>query len=153
GTYLTAFSSRNRSDLYVESVCRTAVQPLANAMLSNNNGLVVYNKVLANGDRAVALSNETTSTATIGTTAAAIGLGGSSSYTLKDLWSKATRTTTGAISAAVPGHNTVLYRISRDGTQTRYEAENGTFQGTVDNNWDGFSGTGFVNTTNAVGSF
>jgi hypothetical protein len=39
------------------------------------------------------------------------------------------------------------------GTQSRYEAENGTFQGTVDHDWPGYSGTGFVNTTNAVGSF
>ena len=39
------------------------------------------------------------------------------------------------------------------GTQARYEAESGTFQGTVDTNWPGFSGTGFVNTPNAVGSF
>jgi hypothetical protein len=43
--------------------------------------------------------------------------------------------------------------LALNGTQTRYEAEGGTFQGTVDNNWPGFSGTGFVNTTNAVGSF
>jgi len=113
----------------------------------------VYSKVLANGDRAVALSNESTVGTTISTTAAAIGLGGSSSYTLTDLWSKATRSTTGAISAPVPGHGTVLYRVARDGDTTRYEAENGTFQGTVDSNWSGFSGTGFVNTTNAVGSF
>jgi alpha-galactosidase len=122
-------------------------------VISNSGGLVVYGKVLANGDRAVALSNETTSTATIGTTATAVGLGGTASYTLKDLWSKATSSTTGAISASVPGHSTVLYRVSRDAAQTRYEAENGTFQGTVDSNWDGFSGTGFVNSTNAVGSF
>jgi hypothetical protein len=39
------------------------------------------------------------------------------------------------------------------GTQTRYEAESGTFQGTVDHDWPGYSGAGFVNTTNAVGSF
>ncbi len=122
-------------------------------VISNSGGHVVYSKVLANGDRAVALSNETTATATFGTTTAAIGLGGSPSYTLKDLWSKATRTTTGAISASVPGHATVLYRVSRDGTQTRVEAESGTFQGTVDNDWSGYSGTGFVNTTNAVGAF
>jgi alpha-galactosidase len=52
----------------------------------------------------------------------------------------------------VPGHGTVLYRVSRDGTQTRYEAENATFQGTVDTNWSGYSGTGFVNTDNATGA-
>ena len=35
---------------------------------------------------------------------------------------------------------------------TRYEAENGTCQGTIDSNHAGFSGTGFCNLTNAVGS-
>ena len=37
----------------------------------------------------------------------------------------------------------------------RYEAENApaTCNGTIDSNWAGFSGTGFCNATNAVGSF
>jgi alpha-galactosidase len=123
-------------------------------VISNSNGLVVYSKTLSNGDRAVALSNETAATATIGTTAAAIGLGGSPSYTLKDLWSKQTSSSTGTISASVPGHATVLYRMARDGGSTRYEAENATIsQGTVDSDHDGFSGTGFVNYTNVAGSF
>ncbi|MFL6142456.1 MAG: carbohydrate-binding protein, partial [Labedaea sp.] len=122
-------------------------------VVSSADGLVVYSKTLANGDRAVALSNETTATATIGTSASAVGLAGSASYTLRDLWTKATRTSTGAISASVPGHATVLYRVARDGSATRYEAENGTFQGTVDNNWSGYSGSGFVNTPNATGAF
>ena len=73
---------------------------------------MVYTKQLANGDRAVALFNETGATATISTTAAKAGLGSAVSYTLKDLWSKATRTTSGAISASVPSHGTVLYRVS-----------------------------------------
>jgi len=37
-------------------------------------------------------------------------------------------------------------------TTTRYEAENGACQGTIDNNHAGFSGTGFCNTTNATGA-
>ncbi|GLZ28763.1 alpha-galactosidase [Lentzea sp. NBRC 105346] len=123
-------------------------------VISNSNGLVVYSKVLANGDRAVALSNENTSTATISTSASAIGIGGSSSYTLKDLWSKQTRTTTGSISASVPAHGTVMYRVSRSGNVNRIEAENATIsQGVVESNHAGFSGTGFVNGTNAVGPY
>lgn len=124
-------------------------------VISNSSGLVVYAKTLANGDRAVALSNETTSTATISTSAAAIGLGGSSSYNLKDLWSKATSTTSGSISASVPGHGTVMYRVSRAGTTVRHEAEVAASSAgsTVDTNWSGFSGTGFLNTANATGSF
>jgi alpha-galactosidase len=125
-------------------------------VVSASGGLVVYTKILANGDRAVALLNETAATATVSTTASAIGLGGSSSYTLKDLWSKATRTTTGAISSSVPSHGTVVYRVSRGGTPppNRYEAENATIsQGVVESNHLGFSGTGFVNGDNVVGSY
>ncbi|SDY17545.1 alpha-galactosidase [Amycolatopsis xylanica] len=127
---------------------------------SNSGGLVVYNKVLANGDHAVALSNENTATATISTTAAAIGMGGATSYTLKDLWTKSTKTTSGAISASVPGHGTVLFRVSKSGTTppgdtVRYEAESATLSagGTIDSNHVGFSGTGFANATNAAGSY
>ncbi len=35
----------------------------------------------------------------------------------------------------------------------RYEAENGVCQGTIDTDHTGFSGTGFCNTTNAVGAY
>ncbi|GAB3159334.1 carbohydrate-binding protein [Amycolatopsis stemonae] len=123
-------------------------------VLGSNGGLVVYSKVLADGDRAVALSNETAATATISTTAAATGIGAASSYTLKDLWSKASRVSTGAISASVPAHATVLYRVSRAGG-ARYEAESAVLSagGTVDSNHAGFSGTGFANGANAVGSY
>ncbi|MFY1583970.1 cellulose binding domain-containing protein [Micromonospora sp. WMMD734] len=68
-------------------------------------------KRLTNGDVAVALFNQGTSTTTITTTAAAIGLSGSS-FTLRDAWTNTTSTTTGAISASVPGHGTVVYRVS-----------------------------------------
>jgi alpha-galactosidase len=125
-------------------------------VISNDGaGHVIYAKTLANGDRAVALSNETTSTATMSTNVSAIGLGGSSSYQLKDLWTKAVSTTTGTISASVGGHATVMYRISRAGTTQRLEAEQATASSgtTVDTNWSGYSGAGFANTPNATGSF
>jgi alpha-galactosidase len=80
-------------------------------VISSSGGLVVYSKQLANGDRAVALFNETAGTKTISTSAAKAGLNSASSYTLRDLWSKASRTTTGAISASVPAHGTVLFRV------------------------------------------
>jgi alpha-galactosidase len=60
----------------------------------------------------VALFNETGSTATISTSAAAIGKTGASSYTLTDLWSGATSTTSGSVSASVPAHGTVMYRVA-----------------------------------------
>jgi alpha-galactosidase len=84
--------------------------------ISNANGLHVLTKPLNNGDVAVALFNENGSAATISTTAAAASLGNATSYRLTDLWSKAVTTTSGAISASVPAHGTVVYRVSRAGT-------------------------------------
>ncbi len=86
--------------------------------IASANGLHVLTKPLDNGDVAVALFNETGATATIGTTAAAAGLGNATSYRLTDLWSKAVTTSSGAISASVPAHATVVYRVSRTGTFT-----------------------------------
>ncbi|MET0418461.1 MAG: ricin-type beta-trefoil lectin domain protein [Actinoplanes sp.] len=71
----------------------------------------VLAKRLSNGDVAVALFNQGGSTTTISTTAAAIGKSGSS-FTLQDAWSGATSTTSGSISASVPAHGTVVYRVS-----------------------------------------
>jgi alpha-galactosidase len=86
--------------------------------VSSAGGLDVLAKPLANGDVSVALFNETGSTATISTTAAAIGKTGSSSYTLTNLWTGATSTTTAAISASVPSHGTVMLRVSGGSTTT-----------------------------------
>jgi alpha-galactosidase len=80
--------------------------------VSGSGGLVVMSKPLADGGRSVTLTNETSSARTISTTVDAIGIGGASSYALKDLWSKQTGTTTGAISASVPAHGTVMYRVT-----------------------------------------
>jgi alpha-galactosidase len=81
-------------------------------LVSSTGGLDVLAKPLANGDVSVVLFNENSSTATISTTAATIGKTGASSYTLTDLWSAATSTTSGTISASVPGHGVVMYRVS-----------------------------------------
>ncbi len=84
--------------------------------ISDAGGLHVLTKPLDNGDVAVALFNENGSAATISTTTAAAGLGNATSYRLTDLWSKAVTTTSGAISASVPAHGTVVYRVSRAGS-------------------------------------
>ncbi|MEU2373803.1 glycoside hydrolase family 27 protein [Streptomyces misionensis] len=81
-------------------------------MVSSSNGLDVLAKPLANGDVSVVLFNETGSTATISTTANAVGKTGAAGYTLTDLWSGATSTTSGTISASVPAHGVVMYRMS-----------------------------------------
>jgi alpha-galactosidase len=85
--------------------------------ISNDGTRRVLAKRLANGDVAVALFNQGSGTTTISTTAAAIGKTGSS-FTLRDAWTGATSTSTGSISASVPGHGTVVYRVSGGGTGT-----------------------------------
>jgi len=80
--------------------------------VSNDGTRRVLAKRLANGDVAVALFNQGSSTTTVSTTAAAIGLPGGS-FTLRDAWTGQTRTTSGAISASVPSHGTVVYRVTR----------------------------------------
>ncbi|HEV8556193.1 MAG TPA: NPCBM/NEW2 domain-containing protein [Actinophytocola sp.] len=82
----------------------------------SSGGLHVLTRPLSNGDFAVALFNENASTATITTNPSEAGLPSSSSYRLFDLWSKATTTTTGTISASVPAHGTVVFRVT-PGTQ------------------------------------
>ncbi|MCX5208459.1 NPCBM/NEW2 domain-containing protein [Kitasatospora sp. NBC_00240] len=81
-------------------------------VVSRSSGLVVMTKALADGSRAVTLTNENTTAATISTTTDAIGAGGAATYQLKDLWSKAVTSTTGVISAAVAPHETVMYKVT-----------------------------------------
>ncbi|MEO3746387.1 ricin-type beta-trefoil lectin domain protein [Plantactinospora sp. B5E13] len=85
--------------------------------VSNDGTRRVLAKRLANGDVAVALFNQGGSTTTVSTTAAAIGKTGGP-FTLLDAWTNATTTTTGTISASVPAHGTVVYRVSGGGTGT-----------------------------------
>ncbi|MDG4785327.1 ricin-type beta-trefoil lectin domain protein [Micromonospora sp. WMMD1102] len=85
--------------------------------VSNDGTRRVLAKRLADGDVAVALFNQGSSTTTVSTTAAAIGKSGSS-FTLRDAWTNATSTSTGSISASVPAHGTVVYRVSGGGTST-----------------------------------
>src|SRR6185503_16818316 len=81
------------------------------AQVSNDGTRRILAKRLSNGDVAVALFNQGSSTTTVSTTAAAIGKTGTS-FTLRDAWTNATSNTSGTISASVPGHGTVVYRVS-----------------------------------------
>ncbi|MDQ0374741.1 glycoside hydrolase family 27 protein [Cellulomonas humilata] len=91
-----------------DTLGRQAVQ------VSDDGTRRVLSKRLANGDVAVALFNQGSSTTTISTTAAAVGKSGSS-FTLRDAWTNATSTTTGTISASVPAHGTAVFRVSGGG--------------------------------------
>ncbi|GAA1033351.1 ricin-type beta-trefoil lectin domain protein [Virgisporangium ochraceum] len=106
---LAILSNRNLVTINQDSLALQAVQ------VSNDGTRRVLAKRLANGDVAVALFNQGSSTTTVSTTAAAVGKSGSS-FSLLDAWTNSTSTTTGAISASVPAHGTVVYRLSGGGT-------------------------------------
>jgi alpha-galactosidase len=74
--------------------------------------LQVLAKKLSNGDVSVVLFNADASTKTITTSASVVGLPAKSSYILENLWAGGARTTTtGTISASVPSHGVVMYRV------------------------------------------
>ncbi|MFE0461894.1 NPCBM/NEW2 domain-containing protein [Kitasatospora sp. NPDC058965] len=76
------------------------------------DGQVVMSKPLADGSRAVTLTNEGSYDAQITATTAELGLAGSNGYAVKDLWSKRTSRAKDRVSATVPGHGTVMLRIT-----------------------------------------
>ncbi|GGS91424.1 glycoside hydrolase family 27 protein [Streptomyces cinerochromogenes] len=114
GTNIPQASADTLATLTNSRVIAVDQDPLGKqgTLVSSAGGLDVLAKPLAGGDVSVVLFNETGSTATISTTAAAIGKTGASSYALTDLWSGATSTTSGTISASVPAHGTVMYRVA-----------------------------------------
>ncbi len=114
GTNLANASSQTLSILTNSRVIAVDQDSLGKqgTMVSSSGGLDVLAKLLANGDVSVALFNETGSTATISTSASAIGKSGSAGYTLTNLWTGATSSTSGTISSSVPAHGTVMYRVA-----------------------------------------
>jgi alpha-galactosidase len=80
--------------------------------ISSSGGLHVMTKPLANGDVSVVLFNENSSAATITTSASAVGLPAASTYRIDNLWTHVISSTSGSIAANVPGHGSVMYRVS-----------------------------------------
>jgi alpha-galactosidase len=82
-------------------------------VVSSTGGHWVLTKPLANGDRAVVLFNETDSPAVISSTVAGVGLTRHApAYRLDNLWTHHSTETAGSISANVPPHSVVMYRVS-----------------------------------------
>ncbi|WP_103340070.1 glycoside hydrolase family 27 protein [Amycolatopsis sp. CA-126428] len=77
----------------------------------DDGNVEVFAKPLADGSVAVGLLNRGSATTTISTTAAQIGLAGTS-FTLTDLWTGGTSASSGTISASVPAHGAAAYRVS-----------------------------------------
>ncbi|MDP9869940.1 MULTISPECIES: lectin [Streptosporangium] len=83
--------------------------------ISDNGGLEVWRKPMSDDSVAVVLLNRGNSTATVSTTAAAIGLGSASSYSVRDLWAHTTGSSPGTISASVPAHGAQMYVVTGGG--------------------------------------
>src|SRR2546430_4850151 len=81
-------------------------------VLSTQDGHWVFAKPLANGDTAVALFNETSSAATISTTASAPGLPDRGAYVMRDLWQHTATETAGRIAAGRPPRRTAPCRAA-----------------------------------------
>jgi alpha-galactosidase len=84
-------------------------------LLSSAGAGQVWVRPLADGSRAVALLNRGSTSARIGTSAAAIGIGGARRYLLRDVWRHGARTTGGEIAARVAPQSTVLLRVRAAG--------------------------------------
>jgi len=80
-------------------------------IVTSYKGLHVLSKPLADGGRAVALFNENDSAAEISTTLLDIGLEPGQSVPVRDVWTHSETETADKISATVPPHGTVVYRV------------------------------------------
>ncbi|OBC05071.1 alpha-galactosidase [Mycobacterium sp. 852013-50091_SCH5140682] len=69
-------------------------------------------KPLADGAVAVALFNQSAEPQNVRTSFDAIGLGGHTSATVRDLWQHTDNTSTGTIERQVPGHGVVMLRVT-----------------------------------------
>ncbi|MFG1885667.1 glycoside hydrolase family 27 protein [Micromonospora sp. NPDC049102] len=84
--------------------------------ISDSGDLEVWRKPMSTGGVATVLLNRGSGTTTISTTASALGLGNAGSYTVRDLWSHTTSTSTGTISASVPAHGAAMFLVTGGGT-------------------------------------
>lgn len=109
---LAIYSNREVIAVDQDPLGRQGVPIANNGEAAGSHGLWVVSKTLTDGGRAVVLFNSTDSEATIETTASQIGLTGSSTFRMRDLWSSRESTTTGAIRAVVAAHGVVMYRIT-----------------------------------------
>ncbi len=113
-TSITTLSSRALAIYENSRVIAVDQDPLGaqGVPIARAGGRWVLTKQLQNGDRSVVLFNSTNTATKIATTATAAGLPAARGYRLQDLWTDAVTETGGAISAFVPPHAVVMYRVS-----------------------------------------
>jgi alpha-galactosidase len=109
---MTILRDRNLIAINQDSLGLQAVQ------VAGDGTRRVLAKRLAGGDVAVALVNEGSRATTVSTTAAAIGRAGGP-FTLRNAWTNAESTTSSVISADVPAHGAVVFRVGDGGTAVR----------------------------------
>jgi alpha-galactosidase len=97
--------------------------------VSDSGNLEVWRKPMSNGSVAVVLLNRGTTSATVSTTASAIGLGAASSYSVRDLWAHATASSAGTISASVGGHAAAMFLVSGGGLISPSPTPSGAIRG------------------------
>ncbi|MBE1488455.1 NPCBM/NEW2 domain-containing protein [Plantactinospora soyae] len=116
------------------------------AVVSDEAGLMVLDKPLANGDRAIALYNSTDTLATVSVPVRDTGLRRAGAYRLQDVWTGEVSQAKSTISAGVPAHGTVVYRVRplADPTVVPPAVSVGATVGTL---VPGTAGTGTLSTT------
>ena len=120
GNNLTTMSSVTRGILTNRAVIAVDQDKLARQgyPVASGRGHWVLTKLLANGDRAVVLFNQTSTRATISTTTTRVGMRPAAAYTLSNLWTGAVTETAAVITATVPAHGVVMYRVAQAGGQS-----------------------------------
>jgi hypothetical protein len=101
-------------DKYLKNTAVLAVDQdaIAAKRVVNSGNQQVFAKKQSNGDAIVGLFNTGEGEDKVSVPASAVGLGGNArGYSLTDLWTGETKTTGDTISAVVPSHGVVLYRI------------------------------------------
>ncbi|MET9612239.1 alpha-galactosidase [Kitasatospora indigofera] len=91
-------------------------------IVADSDTELVTVRELSGGDRSVTLTNTGETTATVSTTIAELGIAGAPSYTVKNLWTGASSSTTSALAATLAPHETAMYRITPGGTISTTQA-------------------------------
>jgi alpha-galactosidase len=80
-------------------------------VVSDDHGLMVLDKPLSDGSRAIALYNSTDTLTTVHVKASDTGLRRAPAYWLQDIWTHEVTQARSVIEAAVPAHGTVVYKV------------------------------------------
>ncbi|GLF98314.1 CBM35 domain-containing protein [Streptomyces yaizuensis] len=156
GSDLTQLNATDVSILGNERLIAVNQDGIAARRIVDSGSQQVWHKRRPGGDHVIALFNTGTSgNQTVSVSWSQAGISGPAEIT--DLWSgRTTGTVDGSYSAVLrPGETRLIRAVPGGAGAVRYEAENATYTAgsTVDSNHGGFSGTGFVNTPNAVGAY